>query len=1049
MAGKKQSSLSRFFARASKKEPEGPKQPDVVASPIRAETKASVASPKAAKAVDALRGYLPSKRAKESRQEPENVDSTDGEPSTTQASMVSSSASPSRKLFPNTSPPSKRSAPVLDTSDFSRSSKMRSFGLEGFEVPKDAKLTPLEQQFIEIKRKYPTAILLVEVGYKYQFFGRDAEVAAEVLHIFCAEGHNNFKTASIPVHRLFVHVRRLVEAGYKVGVVKQTETAALKKAGSNKSKPFTRELSAMYTKATLIGEDVEPDGDDNAAVDVGEAGFLCCLFEDMTDVTGQQTAFGLVAINCTTGDMIYDCFEDDLSRAALETHLSHIDVVELLLPMSIHPRTTRLIQASQSDGLRQERLDDKYFSAAHAASSITDFFTASSPTKPDVLATALNLPQRVLACMAALLHHLKEFKLERLLNLTSSLRKFSTSDREMVLNACALRNLDILREQSTGGLQGSLLWLLDHTSTPFGRRLLRHWVSRPLLLISEILERQRTVDLLCTVFKTGADDLRTLLSSLPDIERGLVAVYSQRCSPRELYALVSSISRARDHFVLIKAHSVLKRSPLLAKLVDTICEAFEPSERFIKMMNKEAALINDKVSLLIGCDNLFPTKLPLEEKLVTVKESLQEHRRDVAKRLRVASIDYITVSGEEYLIEVARTQSATVPKDWLSISATKQKVRYRTPFIIEQMELMAQCTEQLQIDAAEAWRKFMESFSSQYDQLRQGIKALATLDCLLSLAHTAMLPGYVKPTFIDNTNLEDDEGTTARLNIVNGRHPMVSAALEQQFVPNSTHLSGDAVRCMVVTGPNMGGKSSYIKQVALIVIMAQIGCFVPAESAELTVFSNIFTRMGASDDIQKGQSTFMTELREASDALRHADSKALVIMDELGRGTSTHDGVAIAYATLEYLVATVKCICLFVTHYPSMAELTSKYPQHILCTHMNFVEETEPIVEPSADESTAMTAARILFLHQLVKGLAKKSYGLNVARLANLPETVLTRAAQKSNELEKIIQERRSKETMSMQLVFADALCRVSDAQSAVNLLSALQQHDSESPTTL
>ncbi|EGD77860.1 hypothetical protein PTSG_12896 [Salpingoeca rosetta] len=1126
-------------------------------------------SPKITKAVDALSDFLPStKRAKTDRA------STPSKPAVAGAKPDIATSSAKRKV--ELSPVPEKSA-KLDVHSFLRADthkqRKSATGLPGFEVPKGAKLTPLEQQFLDVKRKHPNSVLLVEVGYKYQFFGRDAEIAADVLNIFCASGHNNFKIASIPVHRLFVHVRRLVDAGYKVGVVKQTETAALKKASANKSKPFTRKLAAMYTKGTLIGEDVDV-GDD--AADVNETGYLCCLCEDIKDEAGENTTVGLVAVNCTTGDLIYDEFSDDVSRAALDTRLAHISPVEVLLPKNLHSRTARLIHAFHSDGVREERLSDDHFDVTRAASVITDFFsdsphtaspTAATPPSPSskstatttsaaaknatIVSTMLSLPPRVLACMAALLHHLKAFNLERVLALTSSLRRFTTTGREMILNACTLKNLDVLREQSTGSHQGSLLWLLDHTCTSFGRRLLRHWVARPLVSFTDIEERQRTVELFSSAFQTGADDLRSLLSGIPDIERGLLTVYSQRSSPREFHALVTAMSRVREHFVMLQAHSVLKRSSLLSKLVETVCDALETATNYVGMMKKEAAEKNDKIDLLVDCHHIFPTKRPLEEQLTTVKHELATHKRTICRTLGLNAFEYTCVSGEDYLIEVPRSRSSIVPKDWRTISATKQKVRYRSQFIHERLEVMAQCNEQLQIDAAEAWRKFMESFSASYDELRRGIKALATLDCLLSLAHTAKLPGYVKPTLLshapsgvggnhagegcNHTSTPPDATTTTssssvhggsgggggggggvqsvrgraarkssapHLHIVNGRHPMVAAVLDDQFVPNSTHMDGDGVRCMVITGPNMGGKSSYIKQVALIVMMAQLGCFVPADSAELTLVTNIYTRMGASDDIERGQSTFMTELREASEALCNADTHSLVIMDELGRGTSTHDGVAIAHATLKYLIDKLRCLSLFVTHYPSLAEVTALYPQHVLCSHMSFVEQQDDDKQAMAANSalnkgagvhdngdndddddddddgddddvaaleiitagdtndttvregattppppstsvppSAQPPQRVLFLHQLVKGLAKKSYGLNVARLACLPESVLARATEKSHELECVVQARRRSEQQSNMELFAQALLQTEDAQSAVNLLSAIQHY--------
>lgn len=344
-------------------------------------------------------------------------------------------------------------------------------------------------------------------------------------------------------------------------------------------------------------------------------------------------------------------------------------------------------------------------------------------------------------------------------------------------------------------------------------------------------------------------------------------------------------------------------------------------------------------------------------------------------------VDYITVSGEKYLVEVKNKEVIKVPTDWSRISSTKTVTRFRPPFVVQMVKLLAQHEDQLVIVARQAWNEFLEDFSSHYQTYKRSVDCIAVLDCLLSLSQVAKMPHYVRPKLVDGT----------QIHIVAGRHPVIDQLLGEgrQFVPNDTDLSADRMRAMIITGPNMGGKSSYIKQIALICVLAQVGSWVPAESATLGVLDAIYTRMGASDSVQCCKSTFMVELQEAADIMNQASDRSLVILDELGRGTSTHDGTAVAYASLKYFIEDVKSLVLFVTHYPPLGELESIHPGVVGNYHMAYVEAKD-----SGEEYD-----KIVLLYQLEKGQADKSYGLNVAALAGLSSDILKVAAQKAKEL--------------------------------------------------
>ncbi|XP_008933294.1 PREDICTED: DNA mismatch repair protein Msh3-like, partial [Merops nubicus] len=356
--------------------------------------------------------------------------------------------------------------------------------------------TPLELQFIEMKKQYKDAVLCVECGYKYRFFGEDAEIAAKELNIYCHQDHN-FMTASIPTHRLFVHVRRLVAKGYKVGVIKQMETAALKAAGENKSSVFTRKLTALYTKSTLIGEDVNPLLKLDESVEVEEVttdvpdNYLLCICENGENLKERKKGdivIGIMAIQPTTGEVIFDSFQDSASRLELESRVLRLQPVEIILPSNLSDQSEKLLNSITSmrlrdDRIRVERMENFHFEYSHAFQRITDFYAKEVPdtTGPQKLSVILSLDKPVICSLAAVIAYLKEFNLERMLYNPSNFKQLSSETEYMTINGTTMKNLEILQNQTDMKTKGSLLWVLDHTKTAFGRRRLKKWVTQPLM----------------------------------------------------------------------------------------------------------------------------------------------------------------------------------------------------------------------------------------------------------------------------------------------------------------------------------------------------------------------------------------------------------------------------------------------------------------------------------------------------------------------------------------------------------------------------------------
>ncbi|KAM4638531.1 DNA mismatch repair protein Msh3 isoform 7-T10 [Amazona ochrocephala] len=714
------------------------------------------------------------------------------------------------------------------------------------------------------------------------------------------------------------------------------------------------------------------------------------------------------AIQPTTGEVIFDSFRDCASRSELESRVLRLQPVEMICPSSLSDRSEKLINSITSmrlrdDRIRIERMENLHFEYSRAFQLITDFYTKEVPgtTGPQKLSVILSLDKPVVCSLAAVITYLKEFNLERMLYNPSNFKQLSSETEYMTINGTTMKNLEIIQNQTDMKTKGSLLWVLDHTKTSFGRRRLKKWVTQPLMKCSEISARLDAVSEILLSESSVFGQIRNLLCKLPDIERGLCSVFHKKCSTQEFFLIVSTLSRLDSEIQALVPviHSYVK-TPLLQNALLEIPELLSPVKYYLKILDEEAAKTGDKTQLFKDLTD-FPVIRKKKEEILGVLSKIQLHLLDIRKQIKNPSAEYVTVSGQEFMVEVKNSHKSSVPSDWVMVSSTKAVSRFHSPFIIENYRHLNQLREQLVLDCSAEWLRFLDRFSEHYHTVSKAVGHLATVDCLFSLAQVAKQGDYCRPTVQDNQQ---------EIIIKNGRHPVIDALLgeQDQYVPNSTNLSGDGERVMIITGPNMGGKSSYIKQVALITVMAQIGSYVPAEEATVGIVDGIFTRMGAADNIYKGRSTFMEELTDTAEIIRKATSRSLVILDELGRGTSTHDGIAIAYATLEHFIRDVESLTLFVTHYPSVCELEKVYPDKVGNYHMAFlVNEGESAEQKGSDDEESPEF--ITFLYQITKGVSARSYGLNVAKLADIPEEILKKAAHKSKELEGILNMKRKK----------------------------------------
>ncbi|KAG6821075.1 hypothetical protein H0H93_007234 [Arthromyces matolae] len=813
--------------------------------------------------------------------------------------------------------------------------------------PSGETYTPLEEQVLQLKAENTGTVLFFEVGYKYRFFGDDAKIAAEELGMVAFQ-HRNFLVASIPTHRLNVHMKKLLSRGYRVGIVGQTETAALKKASDNRNAPFNRKLLHLYTAATYV--------DDLGSVDDLERynpSPLMCIVEQGKKGTTGDVMFGMITICPSTGDVVWDDFEDTLMRIELETRLVHSRPAELLLPKNgLSGLTAKMLQhftrsTSAGDRTRTEHFDET-MSYTDAFDFVSQFYTnktqaavaSESFNSGRLMAEVADFPKRVVIALAHAIKHLSAFSIADAFLETKFFTKFTTKTH-MLLAANTLTNLEIYRNETDGTTNGTLLWLLDKTKTKFGARMLRSWIGRPLVDRRALQERVTAVEEILESSSEKLAKLREVLRGLPDLARGVCRIQYgqildqclQKCTPQELAILLPAFGKVAEAFDCVATPSdVGFRSNILNEIIYTLPK------------------LKDSIKGLLSSVRLG---------------AAAEGRKDTMW----TDLDRYPEIGD-----------AEVPP------AVREKVDERLRY-----------EETLQAAANQAFSSFLQDIAlNHYTILRDVVNKLAVADCLFSLALVALQEHYVRPIFTDDDTLE----------IVDGRHPMVEALRPDPFVPNTIVMGDAKPRNKIITGPNMGGKSSCVRMVALIAVMAQIGSYVPATSVKMGLLDSVLTRMGASDDLARGRSTFMVEMSETSEILSSATKHSLVILDELGRGTSTFDGMSIADAVLQHLVETVQAKTLFITHYPMVASsIEKRYPSQVENLHMGFEEETR-----------ISGVREITFLYRLAPGMAtgelqpptqcrgiyltsQGSFGIECGRLAGLPEPILSVARELATKL--------------------------------------------------
>ncbi|CAL9733352.1 DNA mismatch repair protein Msh3p [Monosporozyma servazzii] len=855
-----------------------------------------------------------------------------------------------------------------------------------------SKLTPLDEQVRQLKLDNMDKILVIRVGYKYKCFAQDAIIVADILQIKLVEGklsfddsnpqdkmHKQYAYCSFPDVRLDVHLERLIHHNLKVGVVEQAETSAIKKQSNNKNNVFERKVSTVFSKATY-GVNIPKSTKFKDTNLLGDTKSIWVLRLTPNSDRNKMT-YTLLSVNLNSGEIIFDEFTDMMmSTDELLTRTKYLEPIEVLIINQQNEEYMLILNKFLKDNecQRQDLTE---------ISDIEDLCIAEID-KID------SMPKNFDSLIKQMYSYLQQYNTENVLTIASNYKPF-ISKMYMLLDGNAIDALDIF---SNNGKNGSLLWVLDHTRTPFGYRTLREWIKRPLLNRQDIENRLDAIE--CASDSIGDlffESLNQMLKSMPDLLHILNRITYGRSSRKEVYYFLKQISSLSKHFKLHSKYiheciqlpqgKIQKKSKLLYDLFNDINEYFQLSKPDVlfSMINVSAVLDKDTEKQIIGFFNL--NNYDRSKNLIRIQRDIDGIKEDLNNELqnikRILKRPHLTFRNEvEYLVEVRNTQLKGIPADWVKVNCTKMVSRFLTPECGALVDKLQYHKELLMNEAESEYQHFLSLIKTEYVPLKKVIQSLSEYDCILSLAATSCNTDYVRPTF--------DETKGQFIDIENGRNAVIES-LDINYVPNDAKMNHQTGRINIITGPNMGGKSSYIRQVALLIIMAQIGSFVPADSMSSSLFDNILTRIGAYDDLIGGQSTFKVEMSEILHIIKNATPRSLLLLDEVGRGTGTIDGKAISYSILKYFIELeASPLILFTTHFTMLGEQIESEIKGVLQNHyMDYLE-----LQNEGEDWQS-----VIFLYKLKPGSSKDSFGLNVAKLASVDKDIINLAHKISSKI--------------------------------------------------
>jgi DNA mismatch repair protein MutS len=802
-------------------------------------------------------------------------------------------------------------------------------------------VTPIRQQYLDIKRQYPDTILLFRLGDFYETFDKDAEIASRELDIVLTSrpiGKGlRAPLAGIPYHAIDNYLARLINKGYHVAICEQVGNQPTKGI-------FPRKVIRVVTPGTIV----EP-----ALLSSDSNNYLASLVVD----NGRA---GIAYVDITTGEFGVTELNSHPDLSTIRSELTRLNPAEIIYPdNSIFPNGVPGHQTAWPAWRFEPGKCRDILLLHFKASTLDGFGLQGMPLAIRASGGILQYLQETEGAALALLTSLRVYHLSEFMTIDSSTR----------------RNLE-LTETLRGEIQGSLLGVLDKTVTPMGKRRIRQWISQPLLNADQIKTRLDGVEHFIVRSMKRAE-LRSAIKPVTDLERVTNRILSGHAQPRDLVALRETLLRLHSIQELLITNKQEENAADIV-IVQLHIQQFDLCSKELSLLQSAideeppATLQNTGVirsGYSSELDGVFEASRHAREWINNL-EPLERERTGI-KTLKVG---YNKVFG--YYIEISQGQSANAPAEYIRKQTLVNSERYITPEMKEYETLVLNAEERIHEIETRLFREICETLSKSSKRLLETARILAELDVISALAETAALGGYVRPE-INNNNV---------LDIRDGRHPVVEQHLRtERYVPNDiTFEQGEVIR--IITGPNMSGKSTYLRQVALITLLAQMGSFVPAASAKIGLVDRIFTRIGAQDEIHAGQSTFMVEMIEVANILHHATSHSLLILDEIGRGTSTYDGVSIAWAVVEYIHnhPQIHAKTLFATHYHELTQLAELLP--------GVRNYNVAVTEADGD---------VVFLHKIIPGGADRSYGIHVAQLAGLPRPIIQRASEIMSDLEK------------------------------------------------
>lgn len=811
-----------------------------------------------------------------------------------------------------------------------------------------SKISPMMQQYFEVKDKYTDCILFFRLGDFYEMFFDDAVTVSKALELTLTGRDCGLEERApmcgVPYHAADMYIKKLIDLGFKVAVCEQLTDPAETKG------IVVRDVIRVVTPGTLTESSMLDDGSNN---------YICSIFYDK-----DTDSCGVASADISTGDAALSLFEGKDLEAGVINELSRCRPAEIIFPenfLSLKNAADFVkVRLSCAVTLR----DTICFTPSARRDTVTAVFGVKSVTELGISEDGADC-----AAVCGLFDYINDTQKTSVSRFTAI--DILSGDQFMGLDLNARRNLELTETLRSKEKKGSLLWVLDSTKTSMGRRLLKNWIEQPLKSPARIIERLDAVEALYRKSVVLAD-LTDLLDRVYDLERLMTKVMYKSANPRDL----KSLSATAMQLPLIKQElAKLSDSKLLARYNDeisTLDELVNLVENAI--MDEPPISVKDGGVIKEGFNKELDSLRHIMNNGRSIIDEIEQREKE-ATGIKNLKIGFNRVFG--YYLEVTRSYYDLIPEGWIR----KQTLANAERFITEELKnaenaILGAKDKALALEA-DIFSEVRDFLATKLEAVQKTASAVASVDVLCSFADVALRNQYVKPDIV----------LDGAIDIKAGRHPVVELMLtDEVFVPNDLHIDNKSDRMSIITGPNMSGKSTYMRQNALIVLMAQIGSFVPADSARISVVDKIFTRVGASDDLTAGQSTFMVEMSEVSDILKNATKDSLVILDEVGRGTSTFDGVSIARAVAEHICTSKKlgCKTLFATHYHELIGLENE-------------------LEGVKNYSIAVNkhGGTIRFLRKIVRGGVDESYGVDVAKLAGLPAKVVSRARELLEEMEK------------------------------------------------